>query len=191
MVIFILLFILMLNKTHQDLVKSTAQTKSNLVASLKEKAIDAQLDETDPLSVIFNMAEDKIKFKYNDYQLPPESAAFLNAFIPEFAQTVCQGEMANKIQSVQIIGHTDSVADDEYNLQLSQQRALSVMKYIINHTDLKHTDKDCLFNLISINGRGERELLPKSSLPGKEDRAKSRRVEFRIRIKSYEEQKML
>ena len=69
MVIFILLFIMMLNKTHQDYVKSTQKTRENLVTDLKTKNINAGIDRKDPLSVIFNIADDKIKFDKNKFYI--------------------------------------------------------------------------------------------------------------------------
>ena len=191
MVIFILLFIMMLNKTHQDFVNSPQQTRKNLVSALRENNIEATLEETDPLSVQFNLAEDKLTFKYNDYSLSPAGEQFLSSFIPEFANTICEGDLADSLQSVQIVGHTDSIASDEYNLELSQQRALEVMLYALTQTNLSEKHQECLFKLISVNGRGERELLPKGAVAGQENRAKSRRVEFKIRVKSFEEKQAL
>lgn len=189
MVIFILLFIMMLNKTHQDYVKSTQKTRENLVTDLKTKNINAGIDRKDPLSVIFNIADDKIKFDKNKFYLLPAGEEFLNKFIPEFASTVCDKDMYNKIQSVQIIGHTDSDGSDEHNLELSQQRALSVMMYALGKISLEQQQRDCLLNLISVNGRGERELMFDEN--GIEDQDRSRRVEFKIRVKSYEEQRQI
>ena len=51
--------------------------------------------------------------------------------------------------------------------------------------------RDCLLNLASINGRGERDLIPIGARPGKENKSQSRRVEFKIRVKSYEQIKQL
>lgn len=189
MVIFILLFIMMLNKAHQDYVKSTQKTRENLVNDLQTKNINAGIDRKDPLSVIFNIADDKIKFDKNKFYLLPAGEEFLDKFIPEFASTVCDKGMYDKIQSVQIIGHTDSDGSDEHNLELSQQRALSVMMYALNKISLEEDQRDCLLNLISINGRGERELVFDEN--GIEDQDRSRRVEFKIRVKSYEEQRQI
>ena len=189
MIVFILLFIMAMNKLHQDYVKSTQKTRENLVSDLQTKKINAGTDNKDPLSVNFSLANDKIKFKKNRYFLLPEGEEFLNTFIPEFASTICDEEMYKKIQSVQIIGHTDSDASDEHNLELSQQRALSVMIYALNKTSLTEEQRDCLLNLISINGRGKRELIFNED--GTEDMDSSRRVEFKIRVKSFEEQRQI
>lgn len=189
MIIFILLFITAMNKVHQDYVKSTQKTRENLVSDLQTKKINAGTDNKDPLSVNFSVANDKIKFKKNKYFLLPEGEEFLNTFIPEFASTICDEQMYKKIQSVQIIGHTDSDASDEHNLELSQQRALSVMIYALNKTSLTEEQRDCLLNLISINGRGKRELI--FNPDGTEDMDSSRRVEFKIRVKSFEEQRQI
>jgi hypothetical protein len=43
-----------------------------------------------------------------------------------------------------------------------------------------------LLDIASISGRGDRDLLPEGSKKGAEDDKKSRRVEFKIRVKSLE-----
>jgi len=63
-----------------------------------------------------------ILFDFNKYEVSEESKESLT----KFAETV------NKYEDTDIIleGHTDSVGDEEYNLELSQKRALAVSDYI-------------------------------------------------------------
>ena len=71
---------------------------------------------------------------------------------------------------VQIEGHTDSAGNDELNLVLSKNRALSVMDYLINHG----IESDRL----SSTGFGE--TVPIASNNTVEGRALNRRIEFAV-----------
>ena len=72
--------------------------------------------------------------------------------------------------NVKVEGHTDNVGDEELNLSLSQQRALSVMNYLIS----QGIDTERL-NAI---GYGESEPITSNSTP--EGRATNRRIEFDV-----------
>lgn len=71
---------------------------------------------------------------------------------------------------VEISGHTDSVGNREYNMDLSQRRAEAVKKYLVDHgIDAARME---------VRGAGPDEPLDSnSSNPG---RAKNRRIEFRV-----------
>jgi len=72
---------------------------------------------------------------------------------------------------IQIEGHTDNVGTDEYNLDLSEQRAKAVEAYLINNGfDSKR--------IIKVLGFGESK--PVDTNDTDEGRAYNRRVEFRI-----------
>ena len=82
-----------------------------------------------------------------------------------------------KLKMIQIAGHTDSKGSDEYNLQLSQQRAEAVAAWLVNNTNMT-SDR-----LIS-KGYGETQPVADNQKPNGEDnpegRAKNRRVEVII-----------
>lgn len=71
---------------------------------------------------------------------------------------------------IRIEGHTDSLASDEYNNQLSQKRAEAVKTYLVETGIAKD-------RLVAI-GKGEKEPVADNST--KEGRAKNRRIEFVI-----------
>jgi len=77
---------------------------------------------------------------------------------------------------VEISSHTDSVSSDDFNMNLSQARAESVVKYLIN----KGISKERLV----AKGYGEKfPIAPNSNPDGSDNpdgRAKNRRTEFRI-----------
>lgn len=190
-VIFILLLVVYLNHSYQEIYKGSAHRREKVLETLKESSIDAKNDENDPLSIVFAVEDNNLQFDLDKAEIKPNGQKYLNEFMPTLINTVCSSKNRHEIQAIQIIGYTDSQGDEEHNLKLSQDRALSVLKYGLNNTKLSSSQRECLLDLSSINGRGERDLIPLGSRPGKENKSLSRRVEFKIRVKSYEQIKKL
>jgi outer membrane protein OmpA-like peptidoglycan-associated protein len=75
------------------------------------------------------------------------------------------------IERVEIQGHTDSRAPDDYNLDLSQRRADEAMRYLV--------DKGIEADRLEAKGYGETEpIVPDAE--AEEDHSKNRRVQFLI-----------
>ncbi len=103
-----------------------------------------------------------IFFDVNSDVIRPNSYAVLK----EVAQT-----LSGLKKPVQIIGHTDSDGNDANNLTLSQKRAASVKRALVNEFGLPE-------NLLSSSGKGESQPLNKNATPAQ--KAQNRRVEFRL-----------
>ena len=93
---------------------------------------------------------------------------------PEFAPTL--GEMARILNqdprsTVTIVGHTDSVGSDAYNMDLSLRRARSVAAEL----NYRGVDRGRLYT----EGRGERQ--PRADNATEQGRRMNRRVEIFIR----------
>ncbi len=190
-VIFILLLVVYLNHSYQEVYKGSASRRERILEELTLSNIKVKKDKSDPLSIIFEVKDDELQFDTNKDVIKPKGQAYLKTFVPKLTASICSPKNINEIQALQIIGYTDSEGDDEHNLKLSQDRALSILKFGLNNSKLNNKHRECLLNLSSINGRGERNLLPIKSKPGKENKNLSRRVEFQIRVKSYEQIKQL
>lgn len=88
----------------------------------------------------------------------------------EYLDKLVEVLLAEPTWKLQIIGHTDSVGKDSYNLDLSNRRANSVKKYLIS--------KNIPETKISSIGKGE--TMPIADNKTIEGRLKNRRVEFII-----------
>ncbi len=66
------------------------------------------------------------------------------------------------------MGHTDWIGSDEYNQKLSEKRAYSVYKYLVEHD----VDKE----MLSTEGKGETQPIDDNNTES--GRARNRRVEF-------------
>lgn len=110
-----------------------------------------------------------IYFEFNSDELTAESKQAIDTTIHKLLQE-------NLGLIIEIMAHTDSKGDDNYNKKLSQKRAESVRDYLIE----KGTEKD----RIQAKGYGEEQpIAPNQNADGSdnpEGRAKNRRVEFRI-----------
>jgi len=88
----------------------------------------------------------------------------------EYLDKLVEVLLAEPTWKIQIIGHTDSVGNDTYNLNLSNKRADAVKKYLIS--------KNISENLITSIGKGE--TMPIADNKTVDGRLKNRRVEFII-----------
>jgi outer membrane protein OmpA-like peptidoglycan-associated protein len=104
-----------------------------------------------------------ILFDLNSASLKPVSAKQLH----EVGKALRSKRLSTK--SFVIEGHTDSTGDADYNLKLSEDRALSVLNYLIRHFNLDP-------NKFLIRGFGEFRPLAGNHIPS--GRSLNRRVEI-------------
>jgi len=196
-VIFILLLVASLNNMS---VKS-GSTRGNIVEELRQKlnnfikeGVSVETDPSDPLSLLVLIPEGLLQFKVNATGIPEQGQLFLQQFTPKLAQTLCSNDYRDKIDSVVIEGHTDSSGDERINLPLSQGRSMEVAKLslaVIETADYgigadeRSALKQCFLNQVSASGRGSAS--PIKDAGGIEDKDRSRRVVYRIRVRSIEQ----
>jgi chemotaxis protein MotB len=118
--------------------------------------------------------------------LKPEGRALLDQLLPVHFRTLMQAENAEFISDIIIEGHTDSDGTYAHNLDLSQRRAQAVVTYCLSDTftGLTAEEKDGMRALLTANGRSESR--PVYDANGVEDKAASRRVEIKFRLKDAE-----
>lgn len=158
--------------------------RAQLVKELKEEFGDSNLgieidDKTG--SIIFNT---EILFAYNDDQLKPESFVFLDEFVPKYLDTLLKSGYEDSIAEIIIEGHTDRDGTYLYNLELAQKRAYSVASYILGEDfPYKHIQEH-LEKKLTINSKSYTD--DRTDQAGNYSAQKSRRVEFKFRLKDEE-----
>ncbi len=105
---------------------------------------------------------EKVYFEYDKAEIQQKSYALLD----EVAQVL----QANPEIEIRVEGHTDSRGGDEYNLELSQERAQSVVEYL--------TDRGVDRSRMNAKGFGEKRPIESNSTEA--GRAANRRVEIHI-----------
>jgi outer membrane protein OmpA-like peptidoglycan-associated protein len=144
---------------------------------------NAQLIKSD-LTVRFS--DPDILFAQGSSELKPAFKEILNDFFPRYVKILTSPKYRDAITEIRIEGHTSSdwiggaSADDAYlhNMELSQARTRSTLLYVLMLPRVRG-DVDWLRRLVTANGLSSSRLIFDAS--GKEDAARSRRVEFKIR----------
>jgi outer membrane protein OmpA-like peptidoglycan-associated protein len=134
----------------------------NQEAKLRERLRDSGVSVTRVGdSIVLNMPSN-ITFDSDQSDVKPQFYDTLNSVaivFKEFDQTL-----------IDVVGHTDSDGSDDYNQDLSRNRAASVARYL--------SAQDIDRNRFSVEGRGERE--PIASNASSRGKSQNRRVEITI-----------
>ncbi|MBS1537726.1 MAG: OmpA family protein [Bacteroidetes bacterium] len=146
----------------------------------------AEADSAIPVSEHLDLRELKqfqiIRFDLSLVPLEVGQKVLLNNLFFDFNKSIIQPESYSELrrmadvlrrnQSVRIMinGHTDDIGNDEYNLQLSKERAQAVLDFFVN--------QGVQSNQIEIQGLGKTQPIAPNNT--EQDRQKNRRVEFII-----------
>lgn len=198
-----IIFILLLCVTHNEAQQEGETTRDSILLELKhelkefiQEGVSVDRDPKDPLGLLILVPEGLLEFKRDKSEIPDKGIEFLRPFVPSLANIVCDKRFRDDINSIVIEGHTDSSAPpntdkDQYNWNLSQRRSMAVVSQSIEILNEKHlltsdgmTVKDYFVKMLSASGRGSAELFKEN---GVENQEKSRRVVFKIRVRSLEQ----
>src|SRR5262249_11233248 len=144
------------------------------------------------LGLLVMVPDGLLEFAVNKDEIPPKGVDFLRDFVPKLAATACSDQFRKEINSITVEGHTDSSGTDKDNLPLSQRRSMAVALQAWNILDEAEPAgetaarlRPCFLDFISASGRGSVEPIRDGN--GQEDKARSRRVIFKIRVRSIEQ----
>ncbi len=174
------------SKIHQKLVeefditktkiKSLTGIKLTVIAKLKEEL--GSLINLDDKSGSIKFSSN-ILFDQGQYIIKQASKKELKVILEKYMTALFGNEEIKKhIDSIIIEGHTNSDGTYLSNLELSQQRALEVMKFLYTSNIV---EKDLLTKYVSASGRSYSDLI---LIDGVEDKNASRRIEIKFRIKN-------
>ena len=189
-IVFITLFVLAMTgftqqsmqqqKVKMDIAKEISQ-------ELQKQNINAEIDKMTGDLIIPSTA----LFEVNSYVLSPAGKSLLSKLAPIYINTLFKKkELAGDIESILIQGHTDSQTfagvksvDEQFvrNMDLSLKRANSVAEYILQ-TRYDKTNADAFRKMIVVEGKSFNEPI---IVDGREDYAKSRRVELKIKVRDW------
>ncbi|GAA0437558.1 MAG: OmpA family protein [Bacillota bacterium] len=158
--------------------------RAKLVNDLKEEFSGSELGvEVDDKTgaIIFNT---EILFEYNKDELKPESFTFLDEFVPKYLDILLQSGYEQYIAEIIIEGHTDRDGTYLYNLKLSQDRAYSVAAYILSADFPYKNIQQHLEEKLTVNSKSFSDV--RTDDKGGYNAKKSRRVEFKFRLKDEE-----
>lgn len=150
---------------------SVALTEADLSATVDHNTGDIVLEST----VFFDTGKNNIK---------DSGKQLLNRFIPIYLGVLLQPEYSDYLGEIIIEGHTDTKGTYLLNLELSQERALSVATYCLQMPGLSSEQSALLRNILTAKGRSYSN--PVYNADGSINMDASRRVEFKFRLKDTE-----
>ena len=188
-IVFILLFAAQIAKTSSAAQSELQENKENVQTALRDHiqrlGLSLDADPRDPLALLIVVPENLLTFEFGKSTLSPTAEQFLAEALPFYVGVLC-GPLRGKIDSLAIEGHTDDHGSDAFNLKLSQERSLAVMVKgleVIQTTE--PASYQCFQEITSAAGRGRQDLIYESTAIV--NREKSRRVIFKIRLRSAEQ----
>lgn len=188
-VVFILLFAAQITKTssaaQSELQENREDVQTALQDHIQRLGLSLDADPRDPLALVIVVPENRLTFEFGKSALSPTADEFLADALPFYVGALC-GPLRDKIDSLAIEGHTDDHGSDAFNLKLSQERSLAVMVKGLEVIQAKEPAAyQCFQEITSATGRGRQDLIYESSVVV--NREKSRRVIFKIRLRSAEQ----
>lgn len=170
----------------EQMVGVKAQIVQQLSSALRKSGIDVSVDEqTGAIALPSQML-----FSTNSAALSDGGRKYLRRFLPVYLDVLLSEDFRAYVAEIIIEGHTDSNGTYLHNLQLSQERALSVANYVLSDgfmgdaLSLNASAKKTLLGLVTASGRSF--SAPVLDANGDEDQNASRRVEIKFRLKDDE-----
>lgn len=199
---------------QRDSVQEAAETYRNLQKELLqdlrqefEQTNDLQKwnAEIDPDTLSVRFQDPGMLFRQGSARLPVGFRAILDDFFPRYVHILAQDKYRGDIEEMRIEGHTssewnESVSPDEayfFNMELSQDRTRSTLKYVLAIPNRSvQNNLEWLQDLLTANGLSSSKRLDRDGnrikISGKsEDKRRSRRVEFRVRISAEKRIEMI
>ena len=199
MVIFLFIAIAYISRVQQnqsvltDYVETKNQLHDKLVKEFEGDTLKWQMAIGKDLSMKFK--EPTVLFESGSYELTPRFKEILDEFLPRYFNILLNDSLKNNIQEIRIEGHTDNVPiprydEDPYiaNVILSQQRALSVLRYLRkmpSYQQYSEEQRSLLEFWFTANGLSYGKAVDNAGnyinkSHNEIDKDMSRRVEFRI-----------
>lgn len=179
--------------SQQELIEKQ-QEQLDKIIGIRSELISVLRDEFEgsDLSVYVDPQTGSITFDSNvlfdsaKYDIKEAGVAFLNEFLPRYFNVLLNDRFREYVSEIIIEGHTDTRLDYMYNLELSQQRALSVAKFCLIKETSPFSEEEILDlqKIVTVNGRSYSDPIYNSD--GTINLDASRRVEFKFRLKDEE-----
>ena len=194
----LLIFVLLLIGTMLKL-QEEFDSKSDIAERYKELQIDLYYDlysefeddlynwgaEIDSTNLVIRFYEPKVLFNPGESRLKESFKTRLDEFFPRYINVIRQEKYINHIDEIRIEGHTSIEGKNGmgvekayfYNMELSQDRTRSVLKYCLNL--LQNEEKEWTRDRATANGLSS--VKPIAENETEAGRKQNRRVEFRIK----------
>lgn len=193
MAIFLFISVAFMSKT-QEKTKGYLDLKGDMFKEMQNEfradleSWNAEIDE-DSLTIRFKSLD--TLFETGRSEPKPEFKKVIAEFFPRYSRLLHNSKFRDKIEEVRIEGHTssqginkDQPLADRYslNLVLSQERSKNVLLIALSEVSSDEELSTWLRSNLTANGLSFSKAITNYS--GAEDFEKSKRVEFRVRLKA-------
>lgn len=181
-VIFILLLVAYMTRVEDGNANPARDHATPTDITPKHDPMYRPLEDKKPNVHTIRVPDTAINFEFGKSTLLPTAESFLSETMPHYASLICKpGDQ--EVEAFVIEGYTDDLGDDLRNLRLSQDRSFAVLAKSLEVIREKLPwAYECFLQKATANGRGRQELLRNDA--GHPDRDKSRRVMFKIHMRS-------
>ncbi len=191
-IIFIAMFVIAMTGFTQNslqLQRDKMEVTAIIEQKLHENNINAEIDKISgdvsiPAAALFEL---------NSYVLTPQGKKLLDKFAPVYINTILGSEKLSKdVEHISFQGYTDSQTfagvnskEEQFlrNMDLSLKRANAVAEYVLVHTNYDKKYYNSFRKKIVVEGNSFNNAV---IVNGKEDYAKSRRVELKLVVKNMD-----
>jgi peptidoglycan-associated lipoprotein len=147
-----------------DVVTQQAKNAESVGNEAMQRAAKAEKAAQGKLLWSVTLSNDDVKFSFGQAKLSTEAAAVLD-------DLVAKVKAYGKALYIEVEGHTDNVGDEQYNLALSEDRAMAVRNYLSQNGGIP-------LHAMSTIALGESKPVADNS--SKDGRAANRRVVIRV-----------
>ncbi len=177
---------------QQKMLEQMVGVKAQIIEALSKELTRNNISVTVDAQTGAITLPSEMLFAVGANTLSGQGETYLDRFLPVYLSVLLSDEFSPYIAEIIIEGHTDSSGKAGYdaylyNMQLSQQRALSVTNYVLKYDymtynlGLTQDQQDLLRTLVTASGRSFSALI--YNFDGTENKAASRRVEIKFRLK--------
>ena len=158
--------------------------RTRIVRDLRDALSQASISATVAPNTGDIVLDSTLMSETNSSVIREEGLAQLDRLIPVYLGVLLSDEYRDYVAEIMVEGHTDSTGRYERNLELSQERALNVVKYCVSMPSLTPRQKELLKQIVTAQGRADSDLIYNAD--GTENQDRSRRVEVKFRLKDTE-----
>ena len=182
-----------ISQAYEEVAETYRQLQDDLYQDVYEEFKDDLKrwgTNIDRKTVAIRFQEPAVFFGRGQDRVPDGFSEILDSFFPRYVRVLRSDDFRDHIEEIRIEGHTSSewhtnvTADMAYfkNMQLSQNRTRNVLEYCLGCLG-DSTVREWARGKITANGLSSSKLIITN---GVEDKAASRRVEFRVRTSAEE-----
>ena len=174
----------------QQTLLDTQQEKLDKLVGVRTEIIEALMSALRASNITGAKVDDsgaivfdsEMMFSSGSARLNDRGKEFLDRFLPNYLRVLMSKDYSKYVSQIIIEGHTDTTGDYITNAELSQNRALSVLKYIMSDefTGISASEKARLEKVVTTNGRSYSDPIYHAN--GTVNMSASRRVVIKFRL---------